>query len=118
MDHLLGMAVHFSRLVRECPAYVLQAGSVELLPGVAGRNDPSLSFDEWNFSLALTCCSFILLGIVAEIALGTFVPLVDGYRFTGTTHPNTQAATELSLYSLAAITWARAGAGVFGQQCF
>ncbi len=41
--------------------------------------------------LATVCCSFILLGVVAELSLGTFSPWQDSYRFTGTTHPNTQS---------------------------
>ncbi len=49
------------------------------------------TFEDWNFTLATTCCCFILLGIVAELQLRTFIPLTSGYRFTGTTHPNTQA---------------------------
>ncbi len=42
---------------------------------------------EW---IALTCAIFILAGLAAEISLGTF-NLGSGERFTGTTHPNTEA---------------------------
>lgn len=41
---------------------------------------------------ALFCSGFfLLLGITAEVANGTFPPGISGYRFTGTLHPNTQA---------------------------
>ncbi len=36
------------------------------------------------------CTTFIFVGVIAEIALGTFSPLGE-YRFTGTSHPNTEA---------------------------
>jgi exopolysaccharide production protein ExoQ len=35
--------------------------------------------------------AFVLVGLVAEIDLGTFSPLTSWYRFTGTQHPNSQA---------------------------
>lgn len=41
------------------------------------------------FSVVATA-SFAALGIVAEVALGTFRPWASGYRFSGTLHPNRQ----------------------------
>jgi len=38
------------------------------------------------FSAAL----YLFIGIIAEIALGTFRPFAPGYRFAGTIHPNIQ----------------------------
>ena len=38
----------------------------------------------------LCSAAFIVIGVVAEILQGTFLH-ADDYRFTGTTHPNTQA---------------------------
>jgi O-antigen ligase len=35
--------------------------------------------------------AFVLVGVIAEVDLGTFTPLASGYRFTGTQHPNSQA---------------------------
>ena len=40
--------------------------------------------------LCCTCLSFVVIGVVAEIAHGTFRPW-GNYRFTGTCHPNTLA---------------------------
>ncbi len=39
----------------------------------------------------IICLSFIVLGIFAELAQGTFRPWQAGYRFSGTVHPNSQA---------------------------
>jgi oligosaccharide repeat unit polymerase len=35
---------------------------------------------------------WLVLGVCAELALGTFQPFATGYRFAGTLHPNTQCA--------------------------
>jgi O-antigen ligase len=40
-------------------------------------------------TLAITC-AFLLIGLGAELALGTFRPFSPGYRFAGSVHPNTQ----------------------------
>lgn len=40
--------------------------------------------------LAGACLALMLLGVLSEIILGTFRPFGE-YRFTGTTHPNTEA---------------------------
>ncbi len=37
-----------------------------------------------------TCIGLIVIGVIAEMSLGTFRPLGE-YRFTGTSHPNTEA---------------------------
>ncbi len=42
---------------------------------------------EW---IAITCAVYISVGFLAEISLGTF-QIGGGHRFTGTTHPNTEA---------------------------
>lgn len=34
---------------------------------------------------------YLLIGVLAEISLGTFRPFTSGYRFAGTLHPNGQA---------------------------
>ncbi|MFO1066648.1 MAG: O-antigen ligase family protein [Pirellulales bacterium] len=40
--------------------------------------------------LTIACFLFVIVGVVAEISLGTFRPM-GNYRFTGTVHPNTLA---------------------------
>ncbi len=40
---------------------------------------------------SLTCAAFVIIGVVAEIAHGRFHIFRGDYRFTGTTHPNTEA---------------------------
>jgi len=42
------------------------------------------------FFVLLSTGFYLLIGIIAEIALGTFHPLEPGYRFAGTLHPNNQ----------------------------
>lgn len=68
----------------------------------------------------LVSLSYLVLGVGAEVLLGTFRPHVGEYRFAGTLHPNIQAAN-LAMGSLAAFTMARvkpdlkyAFYGVFG----
>jgi exopolysaccharide production protein ExoQ len=34
--------------------------------------------------------SYVAIGVAAEVVFGTFRPLVSGYRFAGTLHPNSQ----------------------------
>jgi len=43
------------------------------------------------FFLFLASLAFVGLGLVTELALGTFAPTVPLYRFCGTIHPNHQA---------------------------
>lgn len=38
-----------------------------------------------------TTTLFLVIGIIAEVVLGTFRPFASGYRFAGTLHPNIQA---------------------------
>jgi O-antigen ligase len=42
---------------------------------------------EW---LALTCAAYLMVGLIAELALGTF-EIGGNHRFVGTVHPNTEA---------------------------
>jgi exopolysaccharide production protein ExoQ len=50
--------------------------------------------------------AYLLVGICAEVALGTFRPWSSGYRFAGTVHPNTQGA-HLAVFCFAAFCLAR-----------
>lgn len=49
-------------------------------------------FREEDLLLLLLSCTgaYLLIGVAAEIALGSFRPWVAGYRFSGTVHPNGQ----------------------------
>jgi exopolysaccharide production protein ExoQ len=49
---------------------------------------------------------FAVIGILAELRLGTFRPWADDYRFSGTVHPNTQGPA-LATLCLAALALAR-----------
>ena len=49
---------------------------------------------------------YLVLGVLCEIALGSFRPHVGDYRFAGSVHPNIQAAN-LAMGSIAAFTMAR-----------
>ncbi len=49
--------------------------------------------------------SYLLIGIVAEMSAGTFRPFVDGYRFAGSLHPNSQGI-ECGLLALSAMACA------------
>ncbi|MEM7314162.1 MAG: O-antigen ligase [Planctomycetota bacterium] len=51
----------------------------------------ALVTEELTWVIGGSCLIYLVLGLVAELAQGTFEPLGD-YRFTGTQHPNTQAA--------------------------
>jgi exopolysaccharide production protein ExoQ len=50
--------------------------------------------------------AYLVLGIAAELAQGTFRPWQSSYRFGGTVHPNTQGA-HLSILCLAAVQLVR-----------
>jgi exopolysaccharide production protein ExoQ len=52
--------------------------------------------------------SYLLLGLIVEISLGTFRPLSEGYRFAGTLHPNIQG-TNCAMMLLSAISLAGSG---------
>ncbi len=56
-------------------------------------------------ALAVTA-AYLIVGIAAEVALGTFRPWASDYRFAGTVHPNTQGA-QMTLLCLAAFCLAR-----------
>jgi O-antigen ligase len=55
---------------------------------------------------AAIATSYLLVGLAAEMALGTFRPWSSGYRFAGSIHPNSQGAN-LAVLSLAAFCLAR-----------
>lgn len=45
-----------------------------------------------TFLMAFTLCNLVI-GILAELSLGSFLPGTAGYRFGGTLHPNLQGAS-------------------------
>jgi O-antigen ligase len=49
---------------------------------------------------------YFLIGLACELALGTFRPWADGYRFAGTLHPNAQGA-DLGVLCLSAFAMSR-----------
>jgi exopolysaccharide production protein ExoQ len=49
--------------------------------------------------------SYLLVGLIVEVSLGTFSPLSEGYRFAGTLHPNIQG-TNCAMMLLSAIALA------------
>lgn len=66
--------------------------------GVATRMSPR----EIVLFVLLSSMVYLLAGIASEIALGSFTPTADRYRFAGTIHPNNQGVN-CSLIVLAAI---------------
>jgi exopolysaccharide production protein ExoQ len=54
----------------------------------------------WTLSSTLL---FLVIGVLAEVFLGTFRPWASGYRFAGTIHPNAQAVN-CTLLLLSAMT--------------
>lgn len=50
-----------------------------------------LSLEEIGRVYVLICVTLVVIGVLTEISLGTFT-VVGDYRFTGTKHPNSQAA--------------------------
>jgi exopolysaccharide production protein ExoQ len=68
--------------------------SIVLMLWVAGAIGFAIRFDANDLTriVALVSASMIILGLLAELSLGTFRPLNEGYRFAGTVHPNTQAS--------------------------
>ncbi len=50
-----------------------------------------LRVDEMALIFSVICIFYIVLGLVAEILLGNFVPHTRYYRFVGTCHPNSLA---------------------------
>lgn len=65
-----------------------------------------LSVADAILAALLVSLAYLLLGIGAEIAFGTFSPHLGDYRFAGTVHPNIQAAN-LAMGCIAAYTMAR-----------
>jgi len=51
----------------------------------------SLSLHDIILWVFISSIFYLHLGLVAEVVLGTFHPLLEGYRFAGTLHPNSQA---------------------------
>jgi len=72
------------------------------------------------FFFLLSTGFYLIIGIIAELALGTFRPFESGYRFAGTLHPNIQGINcSLLLLSGIAITWtAKRGRSFFAIVAF
>ncbi len=76
----------------DSPAYSMQKLAVVFVFLVASAGvSRQMTLRQLGQTFALVCIAFICLGILAELSLGTFMAVND-YRFTGTCHPNTQAA--------------------------
>jgi len=65
-----------------------------------------LSVKDAVFAAMLVSVGYLVIGIGAEIVCGTFAPHTGQYRFSGTVHPNIQAAT-LATGCIAAYSMAR-----------
>jgi O-antigen ligase len=63
----------------------------------------SFSLRNIIFFVILSTGFYLLIGITAEIALGTFRPFATGYRFAGTIHPSSQGVN-CALLLLSSIT--------------
>jgi exopolysaccharide production protein ExoQ len=79
------------------------------LVGVAGISR-QLSARQLCVAAATVLTAYCLFGVAAEIALGTFRPWAEEYRFAGTVHPNTQGVYCAAL-CLAAAALAGRGRG-------
>ena len=66
----------------------------------------SFSLRDIIFFLLLCTGFYLLIGIVVEIAYGTFSPFTAGYRFAGTLHPNLQGVN-CTLLLISGITLAQ-----------
>ena len=53
----------------------------------------ALSLRELAWLIVLAAGPLVMVGLAAELALGTFRPWASDYRFAGTLHPNTQGPT-------------------------
>lgn len=65
-----------------------------------------MSLDDALLFLLLCPLLYLAVGVLTEIALGTFSPIPVDYRFAGTLHPNSQAVN-CALLLLAALAWNR-----------
>ena len=65
-----------------------------------------LSVGDTVLAALFVSVAFLVVGVGAEIVCGTFRPLASGYRFSGTVHPNIQAAN-LAIGCIAAYTMTR-----------
>jgi exopolysaccharide production protein ExoQ len=68
----------------------------------------ALSLREISWLAIWILGSLAILGLLAEVSLGTFRPWAADYRFAGTVHPNTQGPA-LAMLCLAAVTLAQDG---------
>ena len=66
----------------------------------------SFSLRDIIFFVLLSTGFYLLIGIVAEIALGTFHPIEPIYRFAGTIHPN-QQGRHFAMLLIAGVTAAQ-----------
>jgi exopolysaccharide production protein ExoQ len=73
--------------------------------GIASR----FSIRELCILTLATIGPLVLVGLLAELSLGTFKPWSSDYRFSGSVHPNTQGM-HLTALALAAFGLARGGA--------
>lgn len=89
---LLGWAA-VSLLWSADPEITVRRGGVLLLMTVLAVGlVRQLSPREIAAVISAVSATFLFLGIAAEVVLGSFQPLSEGYRFAGTLHPNHQAA--------------------------
>src|SRR5207249_1676684 len=66
----------------------------------------ALSLREISWLILSVFGGLAMIGLLAEMLLGTFRPWAGDYRFAGTVHPNTQGPS-LAALCLAAFTLAR-----------
>lgn len=56
------------------------------------------SYRDFLIFVFLVGALYMVIGLIAEFALGTFRPWMSWYRFSGTVHPNTQAINGAMVY--------------------
>lgn len=105
---LLGLAAA-SFLWADEPGMCLRRLMV-LFCGVIGATGIARAFSlrEMSWLVVVTLGTLALLGVMVEVALGTFRPWAGDYRFAGTVHPNTQGPA-LAAMCFAALGLTKAG---------
>ena len=111
-----------------CPGLLLTLFLGWMAASVAWSDNPSLTIRRFTLFACLTVAAmgvsrtlsprdlrtfafasgavFLLLGLLTEIVLGTFNPLLPDYRFAGTRHPNLQGVN-CGVLVLASVSMAR-----------